>query len=263
MNEGAPGKNQYSEIYPKHKSSPDKLKATEQIVKSLAVPLVQIDYNPYFIGEKSEEVKKNDFCIQLKYDCASQSGTERYKNHFPHPRGCFYLKEFNLTRILNQGKEEKEISIGLENIAPGCKVFFDPMGRYSTAIIQESLVYVGDKDIISPCGILIMAHEAGHVVEYRAGSRSERLRKLDIYERKKKPKSLTSEERGIIIQSERNAWAVGLKNLKDFIGTSSKPGGICSIDEARQLIHDYCLASYHDVFVADEVSAGVEIDSTE
>jgi hypothetical protein len=238
-----------------HTSNEEKLKAYICYEK-LHTPFSPEDYSYYTCGEHSAESRHNDIHTQYRYCQAVESGVKRYTHYWPDNQS-FYLQDLSILRVTNR-EEKKFKGISLEQLAPDCKVFFDPRRRYpSVCVPQEDLIYVG-MDINSTAGILALAHEAGHIIDYRNHPRKERLFSLDVTRKKiEKNEPLSPMEEELFIKSERDSWAIGLRNLRGLIGFPKMPGGICSIDQAKDFIHTNCLASHYKSLIADRIGVVV------
>lgn len=95
----------------------------------------------------------------------------------------------------------------------------------------------------SPRDVLVLFHELGHNNVWQSSEKQEKYKVQNLVS-KLKSGELDYRTAGLVLKSERDAWAFALKKLRPFLSVQGSEDGMTSVTEARHFIHDLMLSSY-------------------
>jgi len=199
-----------------------------------------------FKREDSMEFKLGSTEVKLKY---SSPNLKYIINSILKRPATFDSPIGNLDILLNLRKindltfknSSAEYSV-MDILGEGWEVFFwtKDNPKFRSCVSLDSKVIFTDKNPLTPNGILSLAHEVGHFEEEQVLTKEEKKRRgsarmglnLGIIDK---------ENRNVIIEEERNAWARALNHFRHF----SKDLNVENID-IEKVVHQDCLESYGD-----------------
>lgn len=214
--------------------------------KSLMLPYVDVEYKNEGSFHQSFEKKinnqtyKTDISFSYNSDCSIPKITLGENNS---------LFDLNRLRRLTTLKIESEHYILDSSLIPFPKLgiyFFDTNELSDTEKLRY--LYQGSEGLFSgiisgfppntPAGILTILHELGHFWRSDADNLKTRLGGLDrSYTKLKEGQIMSNHERASVLEEERSAWAISLKEVIEFLTP------VCEPEDIKKHMH-FALSTY-------------------
>lgn len=243
-------------------------KPKETAPQSIIEPLAKnIDFNK---GEGKIEIEKNGLKIEMFYGKTNSeevsSAVEVQKDSDPRfrkgGRDIKGWKELMLLRISDQDdhdiinwwpsytKESDGEKVRVRVIFPVTNNMSDlnpKKGELMALFSDKTLNIFTLNNITSPCTIMAIAHEVGHIKGVEDDTKKRYLRYIKtldmnvLNENERRDPMIMKKIAEVILREERRAWAFAIKILRPLI-----KGNIINAEDFRYMIYEKSLQSYSD-----------------
>lgn len=227
------------------------------MLKKLEYPLKDIKYK----NADSIEFKEADTSLSFSYESlpphllikspSEMKELNREDQKFIENLGLNEITNFRILRSFILSNKDKKLDI-FQLLPQEYKIYFNPYNQEKRSFAGEEFMVIKG-DFAKPSTLLALFHEVGHLLDLNRMNEETKEKYLlarknytDIIYKltvaRKKSQNIPQEHimektLAVVINSERNAWALGLQLLRPFF----KGIGI-EKDDAKMFIHDYILS---------------------
>ena len=157
------------------------------------------------------------------------------------PDSTKILEDFQITTTDHSSK-----SLNLKDILPpGSVIFFQPSEKVEAKANFRAKICMIKGDLRTPYAVLALLHEAAHLARIEQMDDENRSQYLEAQEKRGKREALDEKEARLVLEEERNVWALVLNKARPLISDSED--SFLQKRDVRDLIHNYTLNTYSAV----------------